>query len=378
MVRRRYHLHVPGVIYVLTTFLMSIGAINSQNNLLFWAFGLAVTALIVSGVLSGSALMGLEVTREPIAETNVGEPLVIRYRLRNRNRLMPAFGLTLAESDRAITTKTAPTWTKHTATPRAFVVEVGAGRSIPVEAISEATRRGEPTFDALTVTTTFPFGLMRKSVIFAAPARAIIRPRRLHLRPDLLGSLVRRGTQAGMTRTVSRTGEEFFTLREYRPGDHTSAVAWRASAKAGDWLVRAHAQPGPRRFWIVVDANASDADNAEQAISLAASLAIAGHDQGFLVGVQAPAVGLTITPRHSPAALRTMLNALAVVDLAQTATSPGASASSERDSVVIVHADAARAETGSANASHLVVQRLPEYLDANAAQPVTPVKEVAA
>lgn len=373
VVRRRYHLHVPGVVYVLTTFLMSIGAINSQNNLLFWAFGLAVTALIVSGILSGSALMGLEVSREPLTDASAGGPLVIRYRLRNRNRFMPAFGLTVMESER--TGRRAPpvTWPAHTSQPRAFVVQLGAKRTLTVEAVAMANGRGEASFDRLVISTTFPFGLARKSVTFAGPASAIVWPARAHVREGLIASLVRKGEQAGSTRAVSPLGDEFFTLREYRPGDATRAVAWRATARAGEWRVRAHSMPGPRRFWIGIDAAREDGERAERAISLAAGLAVAAHREGYLVGVWFPSANLTLPPRHSPSSLRSILDALALARFAAAGgPAPSLPASSERDSIVMVHADEARAGAGPAGAAHLMAG------DVAARQAASPGAEAAA
>ncbi|MCC6675563.1 MAG: DUF58 domain-containing protein [Phycisphaerales bacterium] len=379
VVRRRYHLHVPGVVYVLTTFLMSIGAINSQNNLLFWAFGLAVTALIVSGILSGSALMGLELSRDAIAEAAVGEPLIVRYHLRNRNRFIPAFGLTILEIDRAPRRARKPTWPAHTAPPRAFIAELGAGRTISVEALAPATRRGAATFSQVIVSTTFPFGLTRKSITFAGPASAIIRPARLNLREGLISTLVRKGQEVGATRAVSPLGDEFFTLREYRPGDNTRAVAWRATARAGEWRIRAHSVPGPRRLWIGIDALAPDGDRAEAAISLAAALAVAAHRDGYLIGIWFPSADLLIPPRQSSSTVRTILNALALAQLGDRPSQPPAlPASPDRESIVIVHADDARAAAGAPGIAHLTLAALATYLAPGAVPAALPAKEAAA
>ena len=44
---RRYHLHPPGVVYCIITTLLGLGALNSQNNLLFGAF--AYVGYLVAG-----------------------------------------------------------------------------------------------------------------------------------------------------------------------------------------------------------------------------------------------------------------------------------------------------------------------------------------
>jgi hypothetical protein len=37
--QRRYHFRYAGLIYIGVTVFIAIGALNSQNNLLFWAWG---------------------------------------------------------------------------------------------------------------------------------------------------------------------------------------------------------------------------------------------------------------------------------------------------------------------------------------------------
>src|ERR1041385_4840021 len=56
---RRYHFHGPGLVYILVTLFIAMGAINSQNNLLFAALGLAIGGLLISGIISGGALLGV-------------------------------------------------------------------------------------------------------------------------------------------------------------------------------------------------------------------------------------------------------------------------------------------------------------------------------
>ena len=71
--------------------------------------------------------------------------------------------------------------------------------------------------------------------------------------------------------------------------------------------------------------------------------------------------GLVIPPRHSPAGLRTLLNALATVELPAQPVGTSLPASSDRDSVIVVHADTARAGAGPPGAAHLLTARLAEY-----------------
>ena len=56
--KRRYHLHIPGFVYVALVLIIAVAAMNSQNNLLFWIFGVLFSGLLVSGILSGWMMLG--------------------------------------------------------------------------------------------------------------------------------------------------------------------------------------------------------------------------------------------------------------------------------------------------------------------------------
>jgi uncharacterized protein (DUF58 family) len=291
---RRYHFHFPGVLYVAVTLFLAVGAVNSQNNLLFVALGLAIGGLMVSGILSGASLLGLRIERDPIARAAVGAPLRISYTITNANRLFPAFGLNLMElggsGPRA--------WQRFMPQPRAFAAQIGPRRSIRVETTVTPTRRGAAEFLHLQVWTTFPFGLTRKSVTFEIPTTVLIRPVELPLRPDVVNDLVAQAPVGLGAERAPGPGEEFFGLRDYVPGDSPRWVAWRRSARTGQLIVRQQAAPSPLRLWVVLALERdfeSGEPGGERAIALAAALVRAAAADGVAVGL------VTHGSRHAPA-----------------------------------------------------------------------------
>jgi len=287
--RRRYHFHLPGVVYGLTTVFLAIGAINSQNNLLFWAFGLAIAGLLVSGILSGAALMGIEVERLPVEPVNAGAPLVIRYRVRNRNRLFPAFALYISE----VPDKRDPTrdWRGAIAPPGAFIAHAGPRQVVEAEAIAATLHRAETRLDRLSVWTVFPFGLTKKSVTFSQSRRVIVRPAPTVLERGLLPSDREPGNLAARSQRRSSSPGEFFALREHREGDSMRSVAWRASARAGTLLTRQFTSARNARVWIVLELGA-DESRGEAAISNAAGAIALTRTRGAPVGLIVPSTGL--------------------------------------------------------------------------------------
>lgn len=321
VVARRYHLHFPGVVYSVTTIILVLGAINGQNNLLFWLFGLAVGGLIASGVLSGAALMGLEVTRELPQSASVDEESVVRYRIRNRNRLLPVYAVTVEELPRAPLSlgpeRPPANWSKKIASIIGYGPYVRPRSEAIVDARFTPIQRGQATFDCVRVWTTFPFGLAKKSVTFGGPAAVAIRPRVIGMDGAIFDRSLGRGDRSVGWPRKGDDGE-YYALREYVPGDPMRMIAWRPSSKKDMPLVRVNAQAGGSRVWIVLDAAGTSGEpRFEHAVSVAAGLCVAGVARGLRVGLASGDGRLLEGARDGTRHAGELLDALAVVHGAQ-------------------------------------------------------------
>ncbi len=283
VVARRYHTHAPGLVYALLTVLLVLGAINTQNNLLFFMFGMGVCGIIVSGVLSGAALMGLRVRREVPGPGQAGADLRIRYRIANRNWFMPAGALVVEELPRWRGGRHEASWPGILGAGGASVAWVAGRREVEVEVEVPALHRGVCELDAVRISTTFPFGITLKSVVFTQPQRVVVRPWTAPVRREVWRRIAGGGGVASVRRKVRGLGGEFFALREYAAGDSTRAIAWRASARRGELLVREAGERGPRRVWLS-PLLGGDAEQRERAVSLLAGLARSAVGQGLEVG----------------------------------------------------------------------------------------------
>lgn len=328
-VRRRYHVHWPGIVYVLTTVLLALGAINSQNNLLYWAFGIAISGLLISGIVSGAVLMGMQVERAVPAHGisgPEGQTIFVRYRLRNGNRLLPAFAVYIDELPHPIRRRRdqAPTWPGLVRSPssafRGFASYIPARRTVEAVSWGVGVRRGEARFSVVRVWTTFPFGIARKSVDFAARAgmtqTAVVRPRVLRLKAEVAesaGASGRHERTRESARNMRSTGEEFLSVREYAEGDPMRLIAWRPSARAQTLIVRQTATASADRRWVALllpslEGELSEHD--ERAICLAASVLKEWSDRGAAVGLAVPAYGLSAPPREGHKHLERLLDDL--------------------------------------------------------------------
>lgn len=367
--RRRYHFHLPGLLYTVVTVFLALGAFNSQNNLLFWALGLAFGGLIVSGVVSGSVLMGIQIRREPVAPAAVGESMRVRYLLANASRFVPAFALHIEEADEHVRRGPTPTWRWHIEQPKGLVLHVGPRERVSVVAEVTPERRGEVRFTAVRVWTTFPFGITKKSVTFFQEGTAVVRPRLLPVRTSLLESIRSRTNMGHEATSIAGMGEEFFGLREYVPGDPPRMLAWRPSARLNQLVVRTNTTPSPRKVWLVLRLEGAGEEMQERAISLVASLLSLAARQGNSVGLAVPGAGIVISPRNEPRHVERLLNELGCLDLAALNVSQRVerfpAAASHGGGCIVVHAGSLDPTWGSRRARHLSARSLESLLSSN-------------
>jgi uncharacterized protein (DUF58 family) len=364
---RRYHLHLPGLIYVGLAFLVALAAMNRQNNLLFAALGIMVAGLAVSGLVSGLTLRGLKVQRILTRHGAVGRPLVVRYALTNRNGLLPAFGIHIEE--RAFAGPRG--WGRLMAPAGAWVMHVGPRESAHGEAVFWPTRRGEARFAELRVWTTFPFGIIKKSITFDQPQHTLICPRLYALQRRVLEAVGPRGL-AGVKNSPRPPdpvgGDDYWGMRDYRPGDGARSIAWKRSACLDRIVVLERTTPAPPRLRVVLNlggpstATSTAHSLQEKAIALAASIIHDADRRGIEIGLSVPGAGLPALPiRHSHWHREKLMGALASIDL-ETLRKGRRRAAHATDSVraaqIVVHAERVEPALGRQDAWHFSARQL--------------------
>lgn len=305
-VARRATLGVSGFIFVALTVFLAVGAVNSQNNLLFWVFGVAIGGVIVSGVVSGTGLMGVRLIAHDPGPGEADRQAHLSYTLISRNRWLPVFAVELRE----------------VALPRgsrgACVTRLGPGERVGFEMAWTPLRRGVIALDRIVVETRFPFGLMHKTLEFSAPRAVVVEPARIEIRTEIVrqGDL---GVSSGQVRRARRGSVgDYYGLREYAQGDPRRTISWRASARRGSLLVVEHGEPPGSSLWVWVtapDKARADWDMMlERALSLALASVRAGTAAGRDVGVWLPWAGIRIPPARGSALESRVAEMLARVD----------------------------------------------------------------
>ncbi|MCC7407247.1 MAG: DUF58 domain-containing protein [Phycisphaeraceae bacterium] len=321
MSRQRIQIGPSGKAYGVVALLTLLGAVNTQANLIFWFFGLQVGALVISAAWAWSGLRKLEIERVAPRRAVCGRPMLLRYRVRSRGRWLGGFNVVIEEAGESTTTPGDQTPRARARLASAWLLHVGPGQEVSVAAPAVAETRGLLDLDGIEVSTSFPLGILRAVRRVSRPATVVVLPRLRRLRPAALRRL-RQQARLGQSASDQAGGDQdFYGIREYRPGQSVRLIDWKRSARTGRLLAREMTRPRTSRLTVVLDLDAT-ADGPEQAwsrwvedaVSLAGSLVHDAHERGVAVGLEVRGEPARRLPARSSAAHRdALLEVLAVV-----------------------------------------------------------------
>ena len=244
--------------------------------------GVGVISLLI-GALStlGGSGYAVEVAL-PHTRTVAGQTVLGELRVRNtRQRALRPGIVELPVGPSAppfVVPRLAPgeTWAEPFAVPthRRGVIVLGPARSV----------RG----DAL--------GLFRRIRPWNEPVRLIVHPRTIRVPFDATG--FQSDVEGVATARLSSSDVSFHALRDYAPGDDRRHVHWPTTARTGRLTVRQFEETRRSHHLILLDTDRAswpDPDDFETAVSVAASLAVAGLSRNRRVSVATSSGWLSTT-----------------------------------------------------------------------------------
>ena len=301
---RRLRFTREGKLLVFMTLGIGFAAVNSGNNLLYLIFGMQLSLVIVSGLLSELNLRGITAERVRVPQLVAEDAALVPIQLSNRKRRFASYSVEVTE---LIDPNHAAGFVSQR---RGFVLVLRRGQSAAAYLRLTAPRRGLLGSAGLKLTTRYPFGFFEKSRVLPLPTRYAVHPRvdgqsAPPLHPRVSGSEEQR---AGVGQ-----GLEFHGLRDHRHGDDARSIAWKISARRNDLVVREYEQPATRRIMLVlsnaVPKGAVSRAAFEGAVAHVASVASDLIDSGYAVGIATCDGGAA--PASGPRALTTILEVLA-------------------------------------------------------------------
>jgi uncharacterized protein (DUF58 family) len=184
--------------------------------------------LVLSGVMSESALRGIRVRRLLPRDLFAGQATAIGLEISNRQPRVPAFAVLVEDRVREI-------GRGDRAAGRAFALRVDPGTEEVRSYNFTPSSRGNVKFLGFRVYTRFPFGLFSKSLTIDSEADSVVYPRIEAVTvPAEFGAA--RGGGERMTSSGGH-GTNAVGLREFEHGDTVRRIHWRASLRHRALLV---------------------------------------------------------------------------------------------------------------------------------------------
>ncbi|MEE8170579.1 MAG: DUF58 domain-containing protein, partial [Phycisphaerae bacterium] len=285
---------------LLTTFV----ALQQSGNTLVLLLGMFGGALLLNFFSGWWSFRRVTVERVLPQAVVAGSPNVLQYRFRSHRRWGRCYALRVSDE-----TVTEPGG--HRRTVEACAPVLRPGREVTVSVPVVWSHRGSIQFERLVVTTSFPFGLIRKYWSVHRPESLIAYPPLGRIRTSVWNLTRRAEARSTGDGASNRSGgdQEFFGLRRYRPGDNPRRIHWRRSARTGEIFVREMTRPRLNQLWCILNTQCSPADidagrRAEAAFSCAATVICDVLEHGGKVGLIANGTPVLASPPGSGRDLR--------------------------------------------------------------------------
>ncbi|MGN6505626.1 MAG: DUF58 domain-containing protein [Tepidisphaeraceae bacterium] len=299
---------ITGLIYCTTMMFIGLAAINTQANLLFGVFGLMIGILLASFWVSGIVIRRLRTERILPDHGIVGRPMSLQYRVTNEKRFWPSFAVTVAEIDG---------YDLFTRQSRAYLLHAPNKGSAVVPSEVIPIRRGVFELDRFQLSTSFPFGFIKRALDRRVRDSILVLPAIGSMRRDLMRRFKSAESSGINVRPSSGGTDEFYGVKEYRSGENPRWIYWKRSAGSGPMVVREMTRVSPPRLLLLVDTFARDDAREthiaiERAIAMAATVIDHAMAEGLPIGLIAwSGDWITILPNRGKRHRLDLLTALA-------------------------------------------------------------------
>lgn len=225
--KRYFRLTREGRVFLISTLLVGIAAINTGNNLLYLVLGLLLSLLLLSGVLSDLTLYRLGVSLSLPSRLEARQSGYAELYIINEKRFFKSFSVV--------------------ARPLTGGESVGEGLSLQIAPSSRVSvlvgmrpkRRGRLHIDELELATEYPFGLIEKRRRIRIDEGSLVHPARGERYSSEPYS--DEPFSAELTHARRSGGDEIAGLRELRPLEVADDLHFLRSASLGRWVKRERA-----------------------------------------------------------------------------------------------------------------------------------------
>ncbi len=236
--KRKFKITKAGYSFMLITLGIGIAGLNTGNNLLYLLFGMMLSFILMSGILSDSSMRRLRVKREIPQEITANSYFPVKVNVENRKKRVPSYSLTVDDigQQRGKNTR--------------FIVKIPPQGRHDIFYFSKFLERGWKKYYGFEILTKFPFGLIQKTDFLKQEEEVLVYPEIIDLKGFIKASQLFHGEYLSGNKGV---GVNPWGLRSYLYGDDARLIHWKSTAKKGQWMVKEF--ESEKKMSVVVDLN---------------------------------------------------------------------------------------------------------------------------
>jgi uncharacterized protein (DUF58 family) len=278
--RRKTAVCREGWYYLLVLGFIITGSVLRDVNLLMMMAGMMFFPFLLNWRAVVAGTRGLRVTRRMPNRLAAGNLLVVDVSVHKklpRLRLQRAAGWGLLIDDEI--ENLSADRTEEALRPRSMVWQVLPGQQQRTSYRLRLNRRGRYRFGPFTISSRFPLGLVRRTVVLDQVDTVTVLPRLGRLTPRW--TRLYQETHAGQRSSSRKVGSfegDFHSLRDWRPEDGRRQIHWRTTARRGTPVVRQFERQQDQDLALLVDLwlparpRRDDREAVERAVSFAATV----------------------------------------------------------------------------------------------------------
>jgi uncharacterized protein (DUF58 family) len=254
--------------FLLATFLITVAAVNTGNNLIYLILSLMLSFILLSIVLLKINLSGLSLEVSINPPVFAGENTFATFYITNNKRFIPTYSVNVL--------------TAGTVSP-AYCVLIPSLSTVKKEIKIKFERRGLHSCEDFHIQSGFPFILFSKQMSLKVSADVLVYPALLDV--ENIISEVSGHTEEEQMSMIGQ-GDEIYSIRDFRYGDDLRKIHWKASAKASSLQVKEYSELEFKKVSIIID-NIKPSDNEmfEKVVSMTGSICRYFLKRGYLVRV---------------------------------------------------------------------------------------------
>ncbi len=265
-----------GMVFLGLSLFVGFAALNTGNNLLYLAFGMMLSFIVASGVMSMINLARIQVTVKPTGDAFAASASKLKFSIRNEKYLIPSYSISIELENEKV-----------------FIPYLPAKKESIVGVSYLFRRRGWNKIPEARLSTRFPFGFFRKWIrVDTGENNVLVYPRLQNVSLDYedirKNPEHRNPDQEGSSKQRSGSGEDIRSIKEYNSGDNPKLIHWKTTAKTGRVMVREIEEETENKEAVLKFVPHKDIGLLERQISRVASAFLELRKQGFDIEFRTP------------------------------------------------------------------------------------------